>query len=354
MSRKPKISPLPERERNERLQEFLAVLNEHPELVHLRAAVPPGPDRQLALFAALEREVIMGDPLLCPPQPDDLADIILCDILAVIDRDPKLKNHGAYYGPYRRLANLQALGVWKGNKTPAKPVALELFATLFSHPTADATSTCPSSAGNLSPRSQESAPNGDLIVAAIELPAAGSEVSDSSQAEAGQSVAAIEQDELQAAAAEQSRGIIRHAAPMGGEQLGGEQCGEQQSSDLALDPRQIAPRPVRRGRLPVLDDLAKGRLLGLMSYGLSFRQAAAQLGVHHQTLLNLMKRDEPFAQQVAEARLDAISQPLLTVVQASRTNWRAAAWLARFLEERRVRNIESTPEERELQNQRQK
>ena len=85
-----------------------------------------------------------------------------------------------------------------------------------------------------------------------------------------------------------------------------------------------------------------------MSYGLSFRQAAAQLGVHHTTLLSLMKRDGEFAQQVSEARLDAISQPLLTVVQASRTNWRAAAWLAKFLEERRVRNLETTPEEREL------
>ena len=95
--------------------------------------------------------------------------------------------------------------------------------------------------------------------------------------------------------------------------------------------------------------MAKGRLLGMMAYGLSFRQAAAQLGVHHQTILNTLKRDEEFAQQVAEARLDAISQPLITVIHASRTSWRAAAWLAKFLEERRVRNIETTPEERELE-----
>jgi hypothetical protein len=59
-----------------------------------------------------------------------------------------------------------------------------------------------------------------------------------------------------------------------------------------------------------------------MSYGLSFRQAAAQLGVHHQTLLNALKRDEEFAQQVAEARLDAIAQPLVVIVQAARKNWR--------------------------------
>ena len=85
-----------------------------------------------------------------------------------------------------------------------------------------------------------------------------------------------------------------------------------------------------------------------MSYGLSFRQAAAQLGVHHVTLLNALKRDEEFAQQVSEARLNAISQPLLTVIQASRTNWRAAAWLAKFLDDRRTKTHETTPEERIL------
>ena len=54
-------------------------------------------------------------------------------------------------------------------------------------------------------------------------------------------------------------------------------------------------------------------------------------------------------EEAAEARLDAISQPLLTVLHASRTNWRAAAWLARFLEERRVRGYETTPEEQEVE-----
>src|SRR5205823_14949391 len=119
--------------------------------------------------------------------------------------------------------------------------------------------------------------------------------------------------------------------------------------DGPTDPALVPARAVRRGRPLVLDDLLKGRILGLMSYGLSFRQAAAQLGVHHGTILNAMKRDEQFAQQVSEARLDAISQPLLTVIQASRTNWRAAAWLAKFLNDRRASSYEVTPEERQLQ-----
>jgi predicted DNA-binding protein (UPF0251 family) len=146
-------------------------------------------------------------------------------------------------------------------------------------------------------------------------------------------------DQIKISAEIPSDGILRHGAAQPGEEF----------DDVPRDPRSIPARPLRRGQPPKLDDLAKGRLLGLMSYGLSFRQAAAQLGVHHQTLLNLLKRDEAFAQQVGEARLDAISQPLLTVVQASRTNWRAAAWLAKFLDERRARTYETTPEERELE-----
>ena len=70
--------------------------------------------------------------------------------------------------------------------------------------------------------------------------------------------------------------------------------------------------------------------------------------MHHAAILKLLQRDEEFAQQVAEARLDAISQPLLAVVKASRTNWCAAAWLATFLDRRRTCGYETTPEEREL------
>src|SRR5438067_781985 len=163
-----------------------------------------------------------------------------------------------------------------------------------------------------------------------------------------------------------SGGIIRHPAARCGEQCDADAVGWDQAAAAAAGPpestllvgrrspeaslshptlNEIPARPVRRGRPLALDDLAKGRLLGLMSYGLSFRQAAAQVGVHHQTILNLMKRDDEFAQQVSEARLDAISQPVCTIVRASRKSWRAAAWLAKYLEERRVRSYETTPEE---------
>jgi hypothetical protein len=81
-----------------------------------------------------------------------------------------------------------------------------------------------------------------------------------------------------------------------------------------------------------------------MAYGLSLRQAASQLGLHHTTLVAAMKRDEEFAEQVSESRLDAIAQPLITVVQASRRSWRAAAWLAKFLEERNKKSATPPPQ----------
>src|SRR6476620_844639 len=71
MSKKPVVPKLPERERAASLQKFLAVLNQHPNLGHFRAMVRTGPERQLALMAALERAVIVGTPTMSPPRPDE-------------------------------------------------------------------------------------------------------------------------------------------------------------------------------------------------------------------------------------------------------------------------------------------
>jgi len=325
MTRKPNVRKLPERERRETLAKFLEVLDSHPDLGHFRAAVPAGPERQLALFAALERAALRGGAATAPPAADDPADQLLCDLLEVIDTTPDLARHGAYFGADRHRANLQALGVWSG-----RPVAGELFTTAFSHLTPAAATVCPASALNYSPAPQDSGPDGELIVP------------ENAESQANGDV---------------SGGIIHHAGQTPGEKVGPPGPG---GLDAALDPPIASPitdgvsdllipaRPLRRGRPPMIDDIAKGRLLGLISHGLSFRQAAAQLGVHHAAILKLLQRDEQFAQQVAEARLDAISQPLLAVVKASRTSWRAAAWLANFLDRRRNSGYETTPEEREL------
>ena len=324
MPRPPSVRPLPEPERRETLGKFLEVLERDPDLAHFRSQVPAGEQRQLALFAALERAVFRGNGIVCPPATSDVADQLLCDILEACDRPP-LKSYGGAYGPDRYRINLQALGAWT-----RQPQALELFATTLSHLNASAAESWPLPEANSSPPGQMSAPFGEISAVPI------AEIPMNSQ---------------------EGDAIVRHGADEGGEQCADGGCAERQGAA----PRQsdenkgnsgpaaeIPLRVVRRGRPPSLDEMAKGRLLGLMAFGLSFRQAAAQLGVHHQTLLNIMKRDEQFAQQVAEARLDAISQPLMVVVQAARTNWRAAAWLARYLNERRVSGYERTPEEAEL------
>jgi hypothetical protein len=338
MAKKHLVSMLPERERMQKLDTFLAVLDQHPSLAPFRARLRTGPERQLALLAALERAVIVGSPAANPPSPDDEADQLLCDILDVIDDHPTLKNHGAYYGPHRHLANLQALGLWSGAEPVNTPTARELFTTSFSNLTADPPSGLPSATTNNSPPLQDSHSGGELIGPSIGGEVTSDDGASSPQTQDSVLVVATLQDAGQSPEGQNSSGLIHHPAPNAGEQ----------SADAPLDPRSIPALPVRRGRPVKLDDMAKGRLLGLMSFGLSFRQAAAHLGVHHVTLLNALKRDEEFAQQVSEARFDAISQPLLTVVQASRTSWRAAAWLAKFLEDRRARTYETTPEEREL------
>src|SRR5262245_46346623 len=114
MSTCPRVRKLPAAERRAMLDEFLTVLDRHPNLIDFRTTLRTGPERQLALLAAIERCVVLGSPAVCPPNPDDAGDMLLCDILDVINRDPELKSHGAVYGADQHLVNLQALGVWRG------------------------------------------------------------------------------------------------------------------------------------------------------------------------------------------------------------------------------------------------
>ena len=123
----PRLRKLPEPERREFLNLALDILDRHPNLAHFRTLVRTGPERQLALLAALERSVLVGSPAANPPQPDDKPDQLLCDILDVIDKHPNLKNHGSDYGPDRHLANLQALGIWRGSRPDQQPSAARII-----------------------------------------------------------------------------------------------------------------------------------------------------------------------------------------------------------------------------------
>jgi hypothetical protein len=361
MSLKPHVEKLDDLERRLKLNAFLNVVHAHPDLAHVRQFVRTPADRQLALIAALERAATRGTPLAFPPQPDDHADALLCDILDALDHDPDTSHHGAYYGPDRHLANLQALGLWNGNQPCQQPTALELFTTRYSDLTAEYSSNLRLAGAINSPLLQDSSPHGELIASpnAAENPSATAH--DSPQFIDLLLVTNNQPALPPATNLDSQAAIIHHESNSPGElitedsnrHMGGPVCSQTGATGgtpvtrpartqfrLPNDESSTASaglipaRPVRRGPPILLDERAKGRVLGLLAYGLSLRQAAAQLGLHHTTILAALKRDEEFAEQVAQARLDAIAQPLITVVQASRRSWRAAAWLAKFLDNR--------------------
>src|SRR5438552_10746985 len=163
MPRKLNLQPLPESERREDIGKFLTVLDRDANLAHVRSILRTGPERQLALFAALERYVVKGSSAASPPGPDDQADLLLCDILDAIDRNPDLKNHGSAYGADRHLANLQVFGLWRKREPISRPTALELFATTISQLIAGAATSSTVSTTINSPAPQDSSQNGDLI-----------------------------------------------------------------------------------------------------------------------------------------------------------------------------------------------
>jgi hypothetical protein len=347
MSLTPNLRPLPEPERSLSLNRYLIAINQDPCLRDFRALVQSPSDRQLAFIAALERTILVGWPAAVPPKHDDHADLILCDILDLLD-GPEFAHHGDAYGLDRHLATLQSLGYWCNREPLTRPSAHELFTTTFSDLTAGPQTTSPSSSAHLSPLLQDSVPDGDLIAHSSLSAGLSSPRNSTLQVTIIPELTTDDPSSPGDPDSANAGRIIHHLPSPSGELSRGaglQACQSVESS--SPDEQEIIPaRPVRRGRPPLLDDVAKGRLLGLIAYGLSFRQAAAQLGIHHGTILNMLKRDEQFGQQVAEAQLDALSQPLITVVRASRKSWRAAAWLAKFLDDRQRRMPESTPEER--------
>ncbi len=81
------------------------------------------------------------------------------------------------------------------------------------------------------------------------------------------------------------------------------------------------------GRPPVLDDQRRMKCCLLLKVGYSRRMAAVALGVAPSTITRTMKRDAGFRLQVLRAEEQFAESPLLTIVEAAQTDWRAAAWL---------------------------
>lgn len=107
-------------------------------------------------------------------------------------------------------------------------------------------------------------------------------------------------------------------------------------SPASNDAPRNAISPQRRNTQK-LTESEQDRVLLAVSLGLSLRQAAAMVGCHHTTLVKRAKRDKQFADAIARARLEARGNPLLEIYKASKTSWRAAAWLLNYLDRRDAR-----------------
>ena len=101
----------------------------------------------------------------------------------------------------------------------------------------------------------------------------------------------------------------------------------------------------RRGRPAAFDEHNKGKLVALLSLGMSLRQAAAVLGVAHSTIASTLKADPALAEEITAARFQAQLQPLACVIREARRSWKAATWLLKYLDAK-MASHEETPDER--------
>jgi hypothetical protein len=141
-------------------------------------------------------------------------------------------------------------------------------------------------------------------------------------------------------------GISIHDSQSTGQQIA---PADSQSADPLEDLLARALARPKRGRPAAFDDHTKGKLVALLSLGMSLRQAASVLGVSHGTIRNTLKADTALAEEITAARFQAQLQPLACVIREARRSWKAATWLLKYLDGK-IASHEETPEER---NQRQ-
>ena len=94
----------------------------------------------------------------------------------------------------------------------------------------------------------------------------------------------------------------------------------------------------RGGRPRALDDASKRFVCKLVARGAAVADAAALIDVSRKTIDNERRRDPDFHADLRRALAVARAEPREVVVEAAKTNWRAAAFLMKhmlMLEERR-------------------
>ena len=137
-------------------------------------------------------------------------------------------------------------------------------------------------------------------------------------------------------------GISIHSDSISGQQIATE------TGDAADPLEDLLARALSRpcrGRPATFDDHNKGKLVALLSLGMSLRQAAAVLGVSHGTIQNTLKANPALAEEITAARFQAQLQPLACVIREARRSWKAATWLLKYLDAK-IATHEETPDER--------
>ncbi len=171
---------------------------------------------------------------------------------------------------------------------------------------------------------------------------------DAAQLVASELVTAASISDNQSPSALSQTGISIHEADTSGQKI-------PPDNDETADPleellaRALA-RP-KRGRPAAFDEHNKGKLVALLSLGMSLRQAAAVLGVSHGTIRNTLKADPALAEEITAARFQAQLQPLACVIREARRSWKAATWLLKYLDAK-IASHEETPDERRQRQQR--
>jgi len=83
----------------------------------------------------------------------------------------------------------------------------------------------------------------------------------------------------------------------------------------------------KMGRPAALNERLKNKICMLLALGYTRSLAAAELRVARSTITRTMQRDKAFSNEVLRAEELYERNPLLTIMDAARRNWRAAAWL---------------------------
>jgi hypothetical protein len=88
----------------------------------------------------------------------------------------------------------------------------------------------------------------------------------------------------------------------------------------------------KTGRKTVLDDAKRGEIRGLLASGISLRQAARCVGCDPHTIRREMQRNDAFREEIERSKKLLNTAPFSALMEAAKTNWRAAAWVLERLQ----------------------